>query len=102
MHFQTREENGVLRCEGYLDIRSVEELRSLLSECFGRNPQLMLDLSAVEGCDTAGVQLLYSACKQASQCGQELELHAVSAAIQNTALMLGIPLEALGAGVSGV
>jgi anti-anti-sigma factor len=102
MHFQTREENGVLRCEGHLDIRSVEELRHLLSECFGRNPQWMLDLSAVEGCDTAGVQLLHSAWKQASQCGRKLELHALSAAIQNTALMLGIPLEALGAGVSSV
>lgn len=89
-------------CEGNLDIRSVEELRSLLSEWFDRGHRLVLDLSAVESCDTAGLQLLYSARKQAARYSKQMEIHTCSAAVQNTALALGIPLEALGAGVFGV
>lgn len=102
MQFQIHEENGILRCQGTLDIRSVEELRSLLTESFDRNRHLMLDLSAVDGCDTAGLQLVYSARKEATGNGKEMKILAASAAIENTALALGIPLEALGMGVSGV
>lgn len=102
MQFQIREENGILRCEGPLDIRSVDELRSRLLECCHRNHHLVLDLAAVESCDTAGLQLLYSARKQAAREGKQIEVHAISASIQNTASALGIPFEALGAGVSGV
>lgn len=102
MQFQICKENRILRCEGNLDIRSVEELRTLLSEWFDRNGQLTLDLSAVESCDTAGLQLLYSARKQIARYSKQMELHALSAAIEKTALALGIPLEALGMGVSGV
>jgi anti-anti-sigma factor len=102
MLFQIREEHGIVRCEGNLDIRSVEELRTLLSEWFVRNGQLTLDLSAVESCDTAGLQLLYSARQQIASHRKQMAIQAPSAVVEQTALALGIPLEALGLGVSDV
>lgn len=102
MPFQIHDDNGILRCAGDLDIRSVEELRQLLSEHLNGNFSVTLDLAAVTACDTAGLQLLYSARKQAVEHGKQFDISAASPVIQNTAVMLGISLEALSMGAAGV
>ncbi|MGX9566249.1 STAS domain-containing protein [Pseudomonas sp. CFBP 5748] len=67
--------------EGELSIYTAAEWKSRLVDLIGRDGCLELDLSAVQELDTAGLQLLIMAKKEAIAHGQELRLSNHSQAV---------------------
>jgi anti-anti-sigma regulatory factor/HPt (histidine-containing phosphotransfer) domain-containing protein len=70
----SKDESGrVLKIQGALDIDIVEELRQALGDWISEKPNLMFDLSGVEACDTAALQLLSSARRTADCSNKPLQ-----------------------------
>jgi anti-anti-sigma factor len=89
----TKDQSGVvLNIAGTLDISVAEELRDALVEFIEASSKPVVDLSGVDGCDTAALQLLCSAQKTAERCNKLFEVAAVSTAIENASAILGLPL----------
>jgi len=88
-----RQGEGVVRVKGDLHISDAGELRSALLDELEAAPALALDLSEVDGCDTASFQLLYSLRKSAERDGKELHVSAPSAAMRTASVLLGLSLD---------
>jgi anti-anti-sigma factor len=89
----TKDEQGtVLKLRGTLDISVAEELHRALRDFLSGPPNLILDLSAVDGCDTAVLQLLCSARYTAERSAKHLEFAGRSAAVLETSLALGLSI----------
>jgi anti-anti-sigma regulatory factor len=74
---------GLLRISGNLDIDEADSLReALLAADLSE-----LDLSEVEGCDAAGLQVLLAAA------GKSFQITAISNAVTQMAIALGLSLE---------
>jgi len=95
---QTISNGETLSIQGTLDITAAEELRRTLSDFLAGGPSPVVDLSAVSDCDTAGFQLLCSACKTARNSGKPLRLRGVSGAIRDAGRALGLSMEELAEG----
>ena len=54
---------GALRLSGTLRINDAEELLAAMRGCVSAAPRPAIDLSAVDACDTAALQLLCSAAR---------------------------------------
>jgi anti-anti-sigma factor len=91
----SRQGKGVLRVKGDLHISEAGELRSTLLDELGAVPALALDLSEVDGCDTASFQLLYSLRKSAERDGKELRISVPSATMHEASAILGISLDGM-------
>jgi anti-anti-sigma factor len=92
--------SGVLKIADTLHISMAEELRRALEEYLAEQSVLILDLSEVDACDTACLQLLYAARTTAMHQHKEFRVAALSGAVQDTARALGTPLEVLMSSVS--
>ncbi len=57
----THADENTLKIGGSLDIGSICEVRQALRELLEKTQNPVLDLSAVDACDCAGLQLLYAA-----------------------------------------
>lgn len=99
---QFRDDNGVLWLDGSLTIRSADEFRLALADYLKASPRLVLNLSRVSEIDAAGWQLLFAAQHQAIRFGQPLQIAALSAEARHTGLLLGMPLQNLTRGDTGV
>lgn len=82
---------GPIRLNGALDIYRADELRTTLANCLADAPSLSLDLSAVDECDTAGLQLLLSASTTARTQGKAVAFHNSSAPVADCCRRLGLP-----------
>jgi anti-anti-sigma regulatory factor len=91
----SRQSNGVLRLGGDLHIGDVEALRSALLMELAASPALELELSGVERCDTASLQILCSLGRSADRDGKGLRLHGTPAALSEPGAILGLSLESL-------
>jgi len=91
----SRQNDGGLRLHGDLHISNVEELHSALLRERAAGPALVLDLSDVQSCDAASLQLLCSLQKSAQADGVELRISASSPAIQDAAAILGLTMDDL-------
>jgi anti-anti-sigma factor len=90
------EESGqVLKIAGALDIEAAPELRKALSESIEANAGLTLDLGAVDACDTAALQVLYSARKTANGANKPMRILGMSAAVADAAAALGLAIDEL-------
>jgi anti-anti-sigma factor len=88
----TKDENsGVVRIQGALSIGEVAEMREALCHSLSEKSNLVLDLSAVESCDTAALQLLCSARKTVDSRGQ-VRLVGLCGAVVNAAAALGLEI----------
>jgi anti-anti-sigma regulatory factor len=74
---------GFLRISGNLDIDEADSLREALLAADLRE----LDLSEVEACDAAGLQVLLAAA------GKSFQITAISNAVTQMAVVLGVSLE---------
>lgn len=83
---------------GAWDIANAEELRAIFAGQLDSGEDIVLDLSGVEACDAAALQLICSLGKTAAQRGLHLRLTAVSPAISAIADALGVPLPDAAAG----
>ena len=89
----TKNEQGtVLKLRGTLDISVAEELHKALRDFLSGPPSLILDLSAIDGCDTSALQLLCSARHTAERSAKHLEFADLSAAVLETSLALGLSI----------
>lgn len=95
MRTTTDESGGVLRLAGGLGICETEQLHRTLVEALNKASSLTLDLSEVETCDTAALQLLYSARITAERSGKSIKIQGASQPVLATCETLGVPVEAL-------
>ena len=77
---------------GELGIGNAEDLHRMFRDSLTRNAGIEVDLSAVESCDAAVLQLLCSLRKSATVRGLRFRVSAVSQPIEAAAAALGIPL----------
>ena len=86
------ETNGI-RLVGDLDIYSVEPARDALCAYLAKLPGLKLDLTGINACDTAGLQLLIAARRGAVAAGKSFAILASAPAIEKCAELLGMDPE---------
>jgi anti-anti-sigma factor len=86
---------NTLRLAGDLDIYNVETARQSLLDFMAGRPGVELDLSGVESCDTAGLQLLLAAHRSAATSGKTFSIQAPVAAIEQCGQSLGLGPESL-------
>jgi len=84
-----------LKISGEQTIHTADELHKALSDALHQSPAVVVDLSGVDECDTAALQLIYSLRRSAVERKQRFEITAVSPAITETAAALGLRLEEL-------
>lgn len=90
-----RQDHGAVQVRGDLQISEANELRSALLGELAAAPVLVLELSGVDSCDTASLQLLCSLQKSAEKDGKEFCITAPSAAMLEASAVLGLSLEDL-------
>lgn len=97
MPFHCEEKLGVdlWSLSGSLQIQDVKELKNSISISKGNAKRNILDLSAVEVCDTAGLQQICTILKDAERQGIVLEIPSWPEAISETARILGIKLKGI-------
>lgn len=83
-------ENQRLAIEGELSIYSAGEWKKRLHDLLDQGGSLELDLGAVHELDTAGLQLLIMAKKEASARGQQLQLCNHSPAVLEVFELCGV------------
>ncbi|MEI9972936.1 MAG: STAS domain-containing protein [Ignavibacteriota bacterium] len=84
--------DGVLRIAGDVGINVVEQLHSVLREFVSTAARPTVDLSDVENCDAAVLQLLTSARKTAERANKPFDFAGVSAAVLDASAVLGLSL----------
>jgi anti-anti-sigma factor len=82
---------GVLRFQGTLGIGEAAELREALRDSLAETSRLILDFSGLDGCDTAALQLLYSARKTADSAGR-VQFVGLGGAVTKAAAALGLEI----------
>jgi anti-anti-sigma factor len=81
---------SVHKLAGTLDVNTANEVRGVLLEYLGEHTSISIDLSQVEGCDAAGVQLLLALEKSAEAAGKPFAVVASSEAFDRDCAGLGI------------
>jgi anti-anti-sigma factor len=87
---------NVLEISGVLDINQAHELRDSLLRHSANSDHLRLDLSAVEACDTAGLQVLLAARRHSESLSKTFHLTAVSEPVLKMVSALGVTLGEIG------
>jgi anti-anti-sigma factor len=85
--------SGLLKILGTLDIDAASALRQMLLDAMSRQPAIAVDLSEVEACDTAALQVLLAGRKE-----RALRITGASAAVIETAAALGLSFDAAAEG----
>ena len=85
-------DDGALHLQGDLHISDVEELRTVLIGRLETASELVLDLSGVDRCDTASLQLLCSVKKSAERDRKQLCISSLSPVVREVCTMTGLPL----------
>lgn len=84
---------GCLSLDGELTIYRAGELKPVMLEAVRRAAEPAFDLSEVSEIDTAGVQLLLLARREAAALDRRLRLQAPSLAVSEAFALLGLPLD---------
>jgi anti-anti-sigma regulatory factor len=84
-----------LKITGEQTIRTADELHEALAQYLDRGLDVVVDLSEVNECDAAALQLIFALRQSAVQRKQRFHITAVSPAIAGTAAALGLDLEIL-------
>ncbi len=92
---RTKQQPGLVKIVGILDISAADELRRELSASLQQEPALSLDLSSVEACDAAALQVLWAARNTAARLNKSFGIAALSEQVINTSSALGIPVAGL-------
>jgi anti-anti-sigma regulatory factor len=87
----TQDETGVrLTLTGALEIGGTEQLRRALLDALAAKAALTIDLSGLEACDAAVLQVLIAARKTAAAAGRELRITALPPAAAEMSAALGL------------
>ena len=79
------EDNGVHKILGTLDIDTASALRQALLDCMIHKPAIEVNLSGIEACDTAALQVLV-----AGRSNGSLQITGSSPAVTEIAAALGL------------
>jgi anti-anti-sigma factor len=79
-----------VKVSGELSIENAEELLQLFTEALCHNPELVVDFTEVQTCDTAVLQLICSLRKTTARDGQRFRIAALSPAIEDAAAAIGL------------
>ncbi len=77
---------------GTADVYSASELRDALLSYIQSAPAPVVDISAVDGCDATGLQLLISARISARQAGKALIIDSLPVPVAEACVRLGVEL----------
>ena len=86
---------SLLKIAGELRIGSVADAKTAILASLADSSELQLDLSEVDQCDTAGIQLLLMTCASARARGKRFVTLGHTAALQAALTRAGIPVELL-------
>lgn len=89
------EGSNTLKLSGALDIYSAGDLRDLLRQELQARSELTLDLSQVDACDAAGLQIFCSAARTAEEAGKKFRIVHPSAAASHVSDGIGLSVEEL-------
>ena len=84
-----------IKIKGSLSIYEVSSLKEELLTCLKSNKSLSLDLSEVSECDTAGIQILYSALRMTRETDKEFLITSIKGmpnSITEIAARIGLDL----------
>jgi anti-anti-sigma regulatory factor len=84
---------GVLRISGMLGIDAANSLREAILECLLRQHDATADLSEVEECDAAALQVLLAGQRNGAPGGKTLRIAGVSLTVMETAAALGFSFD---------
>jgi anti-anti-sigma factor len=90
-----RTKDGLVHLRGDLHISDADNLREALIVELTAAPALVLELSEVDSCDAASLQLLCALKKSADICGKMIQITGASAAMVETSAILGFSLHDL-------
>ncbi|HTY51221.1 MAG TPA: STAS domain-containing protein [Steroidobacteraceae bacterium] len=82
-----RRDGDAIRMSGELTVHAVRDLKQPLLDALGGSARL--DLSEVCEFDTAGLQLLLLACREAERAGQRLAIGTASNIVRETLVLAG-------------
>lgn len=94
-------ESGTLKICGELRIAEADQLRDALFAYLTQTQTLQIDLSAVESCDTAALQLFLSLRLSAEKSGKSLQLVTTSSRFKEDVMALGVTVSALAYAAEG-
>lgn len=100
IHIEQPGSPGPLSVAGSLSLHTAEAFHEALRQHVTSEPSVTLDLTGVDECDLAGVQLLCSAQKTAFEAGKPWKA-GLSAVIVNMCEALGIPAGSISGDVRG-
>lgn len=80
---QDKKRKNPIKIEGPLSIYEVSKLKDELISCLETLDEIVLDLSGVTDCDTAGVQLLCAVRKTVDQRNQSIRIEKASVPVVN-------------------
>jgi anti-anti-sigma factor len=103
-HMSIGESQGpfaALAVEGELTIYRAAELKDVLLDAVRQHAAPAFDLSAVTECDSAGLQLLLVARKEAAGLGKALRVQGASAAVRDVFALLGVPFDGIEGSIAG-
>lgn len=94
MTLSTDKITGVLQISGTLDIDAANGLREALLDCLLHQGEIVADISELDGCDAAGLQVLLAGRRDAMAAGKPFRFTAPSHVLAQTALALGFSIDA--------
>ncbi|HTX81591.1 MAG TPA: STAS domain-containing protein, partial [Streptosporangiaceae bacterium] len=84
-------DHTVVSVAGEIDLYTAPRLQSELTAALSRNPaRLIVDMSAVEFCDSTGINVLLAAHRQARERGGELQLAGPGSATRKVLQVTGL------------
>ncbi len=87
---EEREGRTVLKLTGEITVYEVDDLRNELLDYLGNNDNPVFDLSELGECDTAGIQVLYSAKKTVIDQEKKFTVSGMSDAFRNSMDRIGL------------
>ncbi len=95
MNFTKQEKEGkaIVKIKGAMSVEEAAELGRALLEGITENSGLEIDLSEVDDCDTAGIQLLCSTGKTARESKKDFSITACSDQVKDVADRIGLNLD---------
>lgn len=93
MQLSIQSNTQAIALAGALEINDAEDSRKALAEALSSRAELAFDLGRLEGCDTAGAQLLLSLGKSALLAGKSIRFENVPQPVLEIWAKLGLPAE---------
>ncbi len=85
------DDTSIVKIEGDLLISGVAQAKQKIVAAFAAGDNVLLDLSNLRECDTAGIQLLLMARASARSQNKNMRLTAESKSVQSTLERVGLP-----------